>query len=295
MADSVFSVGGVRGAGSRRAFLRAGAAGAMAMTLGDPLLVPALAGRSSPPARAVILLWLWGGPSHLDTFDMKPDAPAEYRGPFEPIATAVPGIQVCELLPGLARRADRFALLRAMHHESNDHGIAGTIALDREHRRGGRAGRGREHPGAAAQHRRDRRSAARPRAGVVTPVRHTGQPAPPGAETRRRRRGRFARQHVRPVPARLRAGHRFEAARCRRSPRASARRGSGRAGTCSGTSRNLATAGRSAGPPARMRRALRPGPHADRLAPEPGGARRRARAGAGSARLTGRTASASAA
>ncbi len=129
MADSVFSVGGIRGAGSRRAFLRAGAAGAMAMTLGDPLLVPALAGRSSPPARAVILLWLWGGPSHLDTFDMKPDAPAEYRGPFEPIATAVPGIQVCELLPGLARRADRFALLRAVQHESNDHGIAGTIAL----------------------------------------------------------------------------------------------------------------------------------------------------------------------
>jgi hypothetical protein len=82
-----------------------------------------------PAARAVIVLWLWGGPSHLDTFDMKPGAPLEYRGPFEPIATAVPGIHVCELLPGLARRADRFALLRAVHHESNDHGVAGTIAL----------------------------------------------------------------------------------------------------------------------------------------------------------------------
>ncbi|MFO0890343.1 MAG: DUF1501 domain-containing protein [Isosphaeraceae bacterium] len=80
-------------------------------------------------ARSVIMLWLWGGPSHLDTFDMKPDAPLEYRGPFEPIASSVPGLQVCELLPGLARRADRFALLRALHHESNDHGIAGTIAL----------------------------------------------------------------------------------------------------------------------------------------------------------------------
>ena len=87
------------------------------------------AARLRPPARAVILLWLWGGPSHLDTFDMKPDAPAEYRGPFEPIATAVPGLHVCELLPGLAARAERFALLRAMHHESNDHGVAGTIAL----------------------------------------------------------------------------------------------------------------------------------------------------------------------
>jgi hypothetical protein len=77
----------------------------------------------------VIVLWLWGGPSHLDTFDMKPDAPIEYRGPFEPVKTAVPGIQICELLPGLALRADKFALLRAVHHESNDHGIAGTIAL----------------------------------------------------------------------------------------------------------------------------------------------------------------------
>jgi hypothetical protein len=83
----------------------------------------------SPPARAVIFLWLWGGPSHLDTFDMKPGAPAEYRGPFEPIPTAVSGIHVCELLPGLARRADRFAIVRSMHHESNDHGVAGTIAL----------------------------------------------------------------------------------------------------------------------------------------------------------------------
>jgi hypothetical protein len=60
---------------------------------------------------------------------MKPDAPTEYRGPFEPIATTVPGMRVCELLPSLARRADKFALLRAIHHESNDHGVAGTIAL----------------------------------------------------------------------------------------------------------------------------------------------------------------------
>jgi hypothetical protein len=101
----------------------------MGLAPGDILDARVSAGGPAPPARAVILLWLRGGPSHLDTFDMTPDAPAEYRGPFEPIATAVPGIQVCELLPGLARRADRFALLRAVHHESNDHGIAGTIAL----------------------------------------------------------------------------------------------------------------------------------------------------------------------
>ncbi|WP_406694144.1 DUF1501 domain-containing protein [Singulisphaera sp. Ch08] len=114
---------------SRRAFLRVGTLGAFGLTLGDYLALRASAANGSPPARAVIVLWLWGGPSHLDTFDMKPDAPVEYRGPFESIATTVPGLRVCELLPGLARRADRFALLRGLHHESNDHGVAGTIAL----------------------------------------------------------------------------------------------------------------------------------------------------------------------
>jgi hypothetical protein len=77
----------------------------------------------------VIFLWLWGGPSHLETFDPKPDAPLEYRGPFESIATRVPGIRICELLPQLALRSDRYALIRSMHHQSNDHGVAGTIAL----------------------------------------------------------------------------------------------------------------------------------------------------------------------
>lgn len=114
---------------SRRAFLRLGTLGALGLTLGDYLALRAGGKEPSPPAKAVLFLWLWGGPSHLDTFDMKPNAPVEYRGPFEPISSAVPGLQVCELLPGLAKRADRFALLRAMHHESNDHGVAGTIAL----------------------------------------------------------------------------------------------------------------------------------------------------------------------
>ncbi|MHB1561578.1 MAG: DUF1501 domain-containing protein, partial [Isosphaeraceae bacterium] len=123
-----------RGAGratSRRDILRAGAAGALALSMGElnANRVARAAGSASPPARAAIVLWLWGGPSHLDTFDMKPEAPVEYRGPFEAIATSVPGLHMCELLPGLARRADRFAVLRALHHESNDHGVAGTIAL----------------------------------------------------------------------------------------------------------------------------------------------------------------------
>ncbi len=114
---------------SRRAFLQVGGLGALGLSMADLLAMRAKASPASPPAKSVIVLWLWGGPSHLETFDMKPHAPLEYRGPFEPIATPVPGLQVCELLPGLAKRADRFAILRAMHHESNDHGVAGTIGL----------------------------------------------------------------------------------------------------------------------------------------------------------------------
>lgn len=118
---------------SRRAFLQAGVFGATGWTLSNHSVHPAFAW-SQPiaepaPARAVILLWLWGGPSHLETFDPKPDAPIEYRGPFESIATSVPGIRIGELLPKLAQRAHQYAILRTLSHESNDHGIAGTIAL----------------------------------------------------------------------------------------------------------------------------------------------------------------------
>jgi hypothetical protein len=113
----------------RRAFLRVGTLGLAGVTLGDLLAARSIAGGSSATVRSVVVLWLWGGPSHLDTFDPKPDAPLEYRGPFESIPTRVPGVRVCELLPGLAKRADRFALIRSLHHESNDHGIAGTIGL----------------------------------------------------------------------------------------------------------------------------------------------------------------------
>ncbi len=69
----------------------------------------------------MILVFLTGGPSHLDTFDPKPDAPAEIRGEFKPIPTAVPGIQICEHLPGFARRMDRLAIVRSMTHANNGH------------------------------------------------------------------------------------------------------------------------------------------------------------------------------
>src|SRR5262249_38101975 len=74
------------------------------------------------PDTAVILLWLPGGPPHMETYDMKPDAPAEYRGAFRPIKTNVPGVEVCEHLPSHARVAHRFSLIRSVRHTFADHG-----------------------------------------------------------------------------------------------------------------------------------------------------------------------------
>lgn len=94
---------------SRRDFLRAGAALSLAGT------ATRAAGTDD---RAVILLLLVGGPSQIETFDPKPDAPSEIRGPFRPIATRVPGLFVGEHLPRLARRLDRVALIRTLHHDA---------------------------------------------------------------------------------------------------------------------------------------------------------------------------------
>ena len=70
----------------------------------------------------MIFVWLPGGPPHMETYDMKPDAPADYRGDFRPIKTNVPGIEVCELLPMHARCADKYTLVRSVHHTFADHG-----------------------------------------------------------------------------------------------------------------------------------------------------------------------------
>jgi hypothetical protein len=80
-------------------------------------------------ARACILIFNYGGPSHLDLWDLKPDAPAEIRGEFRPAATAVPGLAIAEHLPRLARLANRYALVRSMHHRDNDHAIGTYLAL----------------------------------------------------------------------------------------------------------------------------------------------------------------------
>lgn len=110
---------------TRRGLVQAGCLGALGLTMPQHVALAAAATRP----RAVILLWLWGGPSQLDTVDPKPDAPSEWRGPYRTIGTNVPGMQVTELLPRLAKRADRYAILRSLHHGTNDHGLAGTIAM----------------------------------------------------------------------------------------------------------------------------------------------------------------------
>src|SRR4051812_32211976 len=92
---------------TRRDCLRAGLLGLGGLVLSDLLRLRAAAA-SEKKDTAVILLFVHGGPSHLETYDMKPDAPAEFRGPFRPVATNVPGIQVCEHLPRHTRVAHRF-------------------------------------------------------------------------------------------------------------------------------------------------------------------------------------------
>jgi hypothetical protein len=77
---------------------------------------------------SLILFWMWGGPSQLETFDPKPDAPGDYRGPFQAIATKTPGIEICELFPQIAQRMDKLALVRSLHHQMSSHND-GSIEL----------------------------------------------------------------------------------------------------------------------------------------------------------------------
>src|SRR5437773_1599115 len=101
----------------RREFLRLGGGLAVAA-----FASPARAAEPAPrTARSCILVYLLGGPPHLDMWDLKPGAPAEVRGPFNPVTTTVPGLQVCEHLPLLAQRAHRFALVRSVSHANHNH------------------------------------------------------------------------------------------------------------------------------------------------------------------------------
>ena len=108
----------------RREFMRLGLAG---LSLPGMLRLRAEA-KEKARGRAVILVWLRGGCSHLDTYDPKPNAPSEYRSPFGPIATKVPGMQLTELLPRHAKIADKFTLLRSMVHSGGGH-PAGSLQM----------------------------------------------------------------------------------------------------------------------------------------------------------------------
>ena len=104
---------------SRRTAVKAGFLGATGLTLADRLAMKA----SGAPVndKAVILIWLDGGPSQLETYDPKPDAPVEYRGPFGIVNTNVPGIQLSDTLPLHAKHADKMAFVRSLHHDNGDH------------------------------------------------------------------------------------------------------------------------------------------------------------------------------
>ena len=103
---------------NRREFLRVG--GGLAVAAGAaPRLARAESARGG--AKSCIFIYLLGGPPHLDMFDLKPHAPAEVRGPFQSIATTVPGVQICEHLPRLAKLAQRYALVRSVSHNNHNH------------------------------------------------------------------------------------------------------------------------------------------------------------------------------
>jgi uncharacterized protein DUF1501 len=113
---------------SRREAIRRALLAAGGLALADHLSFGALAVPNTARARAVIQIWMWGGPSHLDTFDPKPDAGYDYCGPLKsPIETNIPGIRICELLPLLAKQADKYSIIRSMTHGNNGHETASYI------------------------------------------------------------------------------------------------------------------------------------------------------------------------
>jgi uncharacterized protein (DUF1501 family) len=108
---------------TRREFVQIGYSGLLGVSLSAVLAPPAAAGGRHKP-KSMILVFLTGAPSHLDTFDPKPDAPPEIRGDFKSIATTVPGLRVSEHLPRLAARADKYAVVRSLAHRENNHLVA---------------------------------------------------------------------------------------------------------------------------------------------------------------------------
>jgi hypothetical protein len=106
---------------TRRQVLEAGGAGLFGLTLPKLLAAETLGAAGVPKAKSVIFLFLFGGPSQLETFDMKPDAPSAIRGPFRPIRSRTPDLRICELMPRMADISDKYCVIRTMTHSYNDH------------------------------------------------------------------------------------------------------------------------------------------------------------------------------
>ena len=105
---------------SRRSFLKVGALGVGGITLSSLLKAEAQAGDKAT-GKSLINIYLGGGPTHMDTFDLKPNAPKEFRGEFRPIATNAPGVEICELMPELATVADKYSIIRSIDGMNNEH------------------------------------------------------------------------------------------------------------------------------------------------------------------------------
>jgi hypothetical protein len=117
---------------TRRDFVRIGGLTGLGLGLAELWALraaSAASGQRSLRARSCVLIWLDGGPSHLETFDMKPNAPAEVRGPFKPISTAVAGTQICELLPNTARLLNQVALIRSVTSPLGEHNLGAHYLL----------------------------------------------------------------------------------------------------------------------------------------------------------------------
>ncbi|QDU25994.1 hypothetical protein ETAA8_10660 [Anatilimnocola aggregata] len=113
---------------SRRQVLRVGGAGLLGMNLPGLLRAESTAS-IKPRAKSVIFLFQWGGPSHIDMFDRKPNAPEEYRGPLKGISTSLPGLETCEHLPETAKRMHHCTVIRTLTHKMKNHNSAGYYAL----------------------------------------------------------------------------------------------------------------------------------------------------------------------
>src|SRR5262245_52356992 len=112
---------------SRRNFLQIGGASLCGVSLLDLLAARSkAAGLPAPKAKQMIVCWMAGGPPHTDMFDMKPDSPTDYRGEFKPIKSKLPGLDVCELMPQLAERADKYTIIRSITtmNQPGDHSRA---------------------------------------------------------------------------------------------------------------------------------------------------------------------------